>query len=92
VEESLLGEWALSQPGLERRSRAAARSAAGKGWRWVGEMEEISASMTADALPGGFHQAAADVFRRSSSGRAAAGQPDDALMDAVLAAMLGRED
>ena len=92
VEESLLGEWALSQPGLERRSRAAARSAAGKGWRWAGEMEEISASMTADALPGGFHQAAADVFRRSSSGRAAAGQPDDALIDAVLAAMLSGED
>jgi hypothetical protein len=29
-------------------------------------MEEIAASMTADGLPGGFHQAAAEVFRRSS--------------------------
>ncbi len=89
VEDGLLGEWDLSQPGLERRSRAAARSAAGKGWRWVGEMEEISASMTADALPGGFHQAAAEVFRRAhgDEGGAADG-PGDALLGTVLAALL----
>ena len=68
VEDSLLAEWALSQPGLDRRSLGAARSATAKGWRWAGEMEEISASMTADGLPGGFHEAAAEVFRRSSSG------------------------
>ncbi len=67
VEDSLLAEWALSQPGLEGRSLGAARSAAAKGWRWVGEMEEIAASMTADGLPGGFHQAAAEVFRRGAS-------------------------
>ena len=73
VEDALLAEWALSQPGLDRRSLGAARSAAAKGWRWAGEMEEISASMTADGLPGGFHEAAAEVFRRSSSGPAAAG-------------------
>jgi 3-hydroxyisobutyrate dehydrogenase-like beta-hydroxyacid dehydrogenase len=63
VEDTLLAEWALSQPGLAERSVSAARSAAGKGWRWTGEMAEISASMEADGLPGGFHQAAADVFR-----------------------------
>lgn len=67
VEGALLAEWELSQPGLERRSQGAARSAAGKGWRWVGEMEEIAVSMTADGLPGGFHQAAAEVFRRTAA-------------------------
>ncbi|MGI8449559.1 MAG: DUF1932 domain-containing protein, partial [Streptosporangiaceae bacterium] len=88
VEDSLLAEWALSQPGLEGRSQGAARSTAAKGWRWAGEMEEIAASMTADGLPGGFHQAAAEVFRRSSAGSAEAGRPDDALIGAVLAALL----
>jgi 3-hydroxyisobutyrate dehydrogenase-like beta-hydroxyacid dehydrogenase len=63
VEDTLLAEWALSQPDLPGRSRSAARSAAAKGWRWTGEMEEISASMTAAGLPGGFHDAAAEVFR-----------------------------
>jgi 3-hydroxyisobutyrate dehydrogenase-like beta-hydroxyacid dehydrogenase len=66
VEDALLAEWALSQPSLEARSEQAARSAAAKGWRWIAEMEEIAASMTADGLPGGFHQAAADIYRRSA--------------------------
>jgi hypothetical protein len=53
-------------------------------------MEEIAASMTADGLPGGFHQAAAEVFRRSPSDAAQPGGPDDALTGAVLAALLAR--
>jgi hypothetical protein len=67
VEDSLLAEWALSQPGLDGRSGGAAGSAAAKGWRWAGEMEEIAASMTADGLPGGFHLAAAEVFRAAAA-------------------------
>jgi 3-hydroxyisobutyrate dehydrogenase-like beta-hydroxyacid dehydrogenase len=62
VEPTLLEEWGISQPGLERRSAAAAESAATKGWRWVGEMEEIAATMAAAGLPEGFHQAAAEVY------------------------------
>lgn len=88
VQDSLLDEWLLSQPGLGGRSLGAARSAAAKGWRWVGEMEEIAASMTADGLPGGFHQAAAEVFRRSSSDAAQQDGPGDAVIGAVLAALL----
>jgi 3-hydroxyisobutyrate dehydrogenase-like beta-hydroxyacid dehydrogenase len=65
VEDTLLAEWALSQPSLEARSQGSARSATAKGWRWVAEMEEIAASMTAAGLPGGFHQAAAEIFRRT---------------------------
>jgi hypothetical protein len=65
VEDALLTEWAMSQPALAVRSAAAARSAAVKGWRWIAEMEEIAATMTADGLPGGFHQAAAEIYRRS---------------------------
>jgi len=64
VEDALLAEWALSQPGLEKRSARSAESATAKGWRWVAEMEEIAAAMTAAGLPDGFHQAAAEIFRR----------------------------
>ena len=70
VEDTLLDEWALSQPELADRSAAAARSAAAKGWRWTGEMTEIAASMAAAGLPDGFHQAAADIFRRTGPGPA----------------------
>ena len=64
VEETLLAEWGISQPGLEERSARAAGSAAAKGWRWIAEMEEIAATMGAADLPEGFHQAAAEIYRR----------------------------
>jgi 3-hydroxyisobutyrate dehydrogenase-like beta-hydroxyacid dehydrogenase len=66
VEEALLAEWELSIPELEERLAGAERSARRKGWRWVGEMEEIALAMEGQDLPGGFHDAAAEVFRRWS--------------------------
>jgi 3-hydroxyisobutyrate dehydrogenase-like beta-hydroxyacid dehydrogenase len=67
VEDALLAEWAISHPGLDDRSAQAARGAAGKAWRWVGEMEEIAASLAAVGLPGGFHEAAAELYERLSA-------------------------
>ncbi|HEV8617738.1 MAG TPA: DUF1932 domain-containing protein [Methylomirabilota bacterium] len=64
VDEALMAEWARSQPDLPRRSEAAAGSTAAKAWRFVGEMEEISATLAAAGLPAGFHEAAAEVYRR----------------------------
>jgi 3-hydroxyisobutyrate dehydrogenase-like beta-hydroxyacid dehydrogenase len=63
VSDVLREEWDLSQPGLQARRHAAAAAAAGKGWRWTAEMEEIAAAMAAAGLPSGFGQAAADIFR-----------------------------
>jgi len=63
VEGALLEEWRLSLPDLPARSERAARSAAAKGWRWVGEMEEIASTFAVAGLPDGFHRAAAEVFR-----------------------------
>ena len=63
VEDTLLAEWDLSVPELRERYERARRSAEAKGWRWVGEMEEIAATFEADGLPGGFHRAAAEVYR-----------------------------
>lgn len=79
VEDALLEEWHLSLPDLDGQSAAAARSALGKGWRWVGEMEEIAASYAAAGLPQGFHQAAGEIYRRAS-----ADPPDDAATERVL--------
>ena len=79
VEDTLLAEWGISQPGLAGRSARAAGSAAAKGWRWVAEMEEIAAAMAAAGLPDGFHQAAAEIYRRAG---------DDGSLDAILTALL----
>ena len=61
VEEALVREWALSLPELEGECARAGRSAAAKGWRWVGEMEEIAATFAAAGQPDGFRLAAAEV-------------------------------
>jgi 3-hydroxyisobutyrate dehydrogenase-like beta-hydroxyacid dehydrogenase len=66
VEDALLEEWRISIPELEDRLAGAERSARRKGWRWIGEMEEIAHSMAAQDLPSGFHEAAAEVFRRAA--------------------------
>jgi 3-hydroxyisobutyrate dehydrogenase-like beta-hydroxyacid dehydrogenase len=66
VGEALLEEWRLSQSGLEDRLAAAGRSARSKGWRWIGEMEEIAATFEAARLPAGFHEAAAEMYRRTA--------------------------
>jgi len=87
VEDALVAEWAHSQPQLIGQIERSARAAVTKGWRWVGEMEEIAQSMAGAGLPDGFHEAAAEIFRRSpripltaDAGTAAA---------AVLAALTG---
>jgi 3-hydroxyisobutyrate dehydrogenase-like beta-hydroxyacid dehydrogenase len=72
VEQTLLAEWALSQPALGRQSERAAGSATSKGWRWIAEMQEIAASMAAVGLPDGFHQAAAEIFARAAGADSAA--------------------
>ncbi len=87
VEDALLAEWSMSQPQLPDQVERAARSAVTKGWRWVGEMEEIAASMASAGLPDGFHQAAAEVYRRSP--RRPRPPADETALKAVLAGLTG---
>jgi 3-hydroxyisobutyrate dehydrogenase-like beta-hydroxyacid dehydrogenase len=87
VEEALLEEWELSLPDLAERSVAASRSALRKGWRWVGEMNEIADSYASAGLPDGFHRAAAEIYRRAS------GEPDrEARVERVLAGIREKGD
>ena len=63
VSDSLLEEWAVSQPEIARTWTRRIDAARPKAWRFVGEMEEIAASFAACDLPSGFHDAAAEVYR-----------------------------
>jgi 3-hydroxyisobutyrate dehydrogenase-like beta-hydroxyacid dehydrogenase len=64
VDAELLAEWQHSQPQLPEQLVQAQRSAMAKGWRWVGEMQEIADFFASVGEPEGFHRAAADVYRR----------------------------
>jgi hypothetical protein len=56
-------EWRRATPELADRLVRAQRSADAKGWRWIGEMEEIADTFSAAGEPDGFHRAAAEVYR-----------------------------
>ncbi len=82
VETALLEEWKRSQPELPKRSEVVTAQAR-KAWRWIGEMEEIATSFEAAGLPGGFHLAAADLYRRLEGFKDGAGPP--ALTEVIAA-------
>ena len=59
-----------------------------KAWRFEGEMHEIAATFHAAGLPDGFHQAAAEVFRRLACFKDNGSPPD---IETVLEVLLQRE-
>jgi 3-hydroxyisobutyrate dehydrogenase-like beta-hydroxyacid dehydrogenase len=56
-------EWRLAAPELAEKLPRAEAAKAKKGWRWIGEMEEIADTFAAAGQPEGFHRAAAEVYR-----------------------------
>jgi 3-hydroxyisobutyrate dehydrogenase-like beta-hydroxyacid dehydrogenase len=58
-------ERQLAAPELTERLARAERAAEAKGWRWIGEMEEIADTFSAAGQPDGFHRASAEVYRSS---------------------------
>ena len=83
VREHLQVQWGETFSADTAR-RVSANTA--KAWRFVGEMEEIAATFEGADLPGGFHEAAADVFSRQAQFK---DQPTPDL-ESVLGAMLKR--
>jgi 3-hydroxyisobutyrate dehydrogenase-like beta-hydroxyacid dehydrogenase len=59
-----------------------------KAWRFVGEMHEIAATFRGAGLPGGFHQAAAEVYERLAAFK---DQDEPPSIEAVLEALLRGE-
>ena len=88
VEQTLVAEWQQSQPALTARPHAAARSALQKGWRWVAEMEEIAATMSAAGLPPGFHEAAAAIYTRVPHTTTAESPTSEPSLTTVINALL----
>ena len=63
VDKELLAEWHNGIPDIAKRSEVITVQAR-KAWRWIAEMEEIAASFEAANLPRGFHEAAAEIYRK----------------------------
>jgi 3-hydroxyisobutyrate dehydrogenase-like beta-hydroxyacid dehydrogenase len=84
VDADLASEWHISQPDLPTRAARAAQGSASKAWRFAGEMDEIGATFRDAGLPSGFHEAAADVYRRLAGFKDAPAPSLDHVIDTLL--------
>lgn len=85
VWEELAQQWERDWPGFPEQAANRARRVTAKAWRFAGEMDEISATFEAAGLPGGFHAAAAELYRRMAGFKDA---PETPSLEEVLAALL----
>jgi 3-hydroxyisobutyrate dehydrogenase-like beta-hydroxyacid dehydrogenase len=85
VREDLAARWDADREGAAGQNVQRARRVTEKAWRFAGEMEEIAATFEAVGLPGGFHVAAAELYRRLAGFKDAESTPP---IEDVLAALV----
>lgn len=88
VRGELEQHWSQEGSDYAKEARAATKSIKGKAWRYVGEMEEIAATFSGAGIPGEFHMAAAEIYRRCAHFKDAPERPS---LEAVLEALLRTE-
>ncbi len=64
VRSDLSQQWTRDDPDSAKRGEERVRAASAKAWRFVGEMDEIATTFRDAGLPGEFHVAAAEIYRR----------------------------
>jgi 3-hydroxyisobutyrate dehydrogenase-like beta-hydroxyacid dehydrogenase len=87
VEQALAAEWSHDDADLPETARTRTRRVTARAWRFAGEMEEIAATLAEVGLPPGFHQAAAELYRRLADYKDRADPPP---LPEVLAALRAR--
>jgi 3-hydroxyisobutyrate dehydrogenase-like beta-hydroxyacid dehydrogenase len=85
VRDELQQQWQRSIPELAEQAPHRVQRVTAKAWRFVGEMEEISSTFQEAGMPGGFHAAAADLYRRIAHFKGVDPKPE---LESVLAALL----
>jgi 3-hydroxyisobutyrate dehydrogenase-like beta-hydroxyacid dehydrogenase len=90
VRHDLEQHWQRDDPQFADNVEQRVRQVTAKAWRFAGEMEEIAETFRSAGMPGEFHAAAANVYRRMADFKAARATPE---LEDVLAALLrpGRE-
>lgn len=76
IRDALFDEWAMSQEAMLKRVQGLP-SMPPKSRRWVGEMEEIAATMASVGMSPKFHEGAADIYRFIGGSSLADRTPED---------------
>jgi 3-hydroxyisobutyrate dehydrogenase-like beta-hydroxyacid dehydrogenase len=85
VRAELEQQWSRDDPNFDEQASQRVRGVTAKAWRFAGEMEEIAATFSATNLPGEFHSAAAEIYRRLADYKEAPSLPT---FEQVLTALL----
>lgn len=85
VREDLETQWSRGGSDFADRTRERVQRVTAKAWRFVGEMDEIAATFRSAGLPGEFHEAAAEIYRRMEGLEKSSTVPP---LDQVLSALL----
>jgi 3-hydroxyisobutyrate dehydrogenase-like beta-hydroxyacid dehydrogenase len=88
VREELANQWSRGGSDFAEQTNRRVRGVTAKAWRFAGEMKEIASTFESAGMPGGFHGAAAEVYRRVAGFKDAQEVPS--LAD-VLTALLDSE-
>jgi len=88
VRQELESQWSRNGSDFAVQASQRVRSSTAKAWRFEGEMEEIGATFEQAGLPGGFHAAAAEIYRRIAHFKALAALPP--LEEILIALLQGR--
>jgi 3-hydroxyisobutyrate dehydrogenase-like beta-hydroxyacid dehydrogenase len=88
VRDDLERQWSRRDENAIPHAHRRVRNVTAKAWRFAGEMEEMVETFEAIGLPGGFHAAAADLYRRIADFKGAEDMPS---LDEVLSALLHEE-
>lgn len=85
VRDELYKQWDADDPNFPEQANRRATRVTAKAWRFEGEMREIASTFKEAGLPNGFHEAAAEVYRRMAGFK---DSPETPALEEVLAALL----
>jgi len=86
VRNELYQQWGMDDAGFVKQAEGRATRVTVRAWRFEGEMHEIASTFREANLPGGFHDAAAEIYHRMAGFKDASQTP---ALDEVLKALLG---
>lgn len=75
IREALEGQWSRDGAKFAEQTRDRVRQVTAKAWRFEGEMREIAATFREAGVPGDFHRAAEEIYRRIAHFKGAAETP-----------------
>jgi len=87
IRDELYQQWDMDDSSFSEQVNQRATRVTAKAWRFEGEMHEIASTFKQAGLPGGFHRAAAEIYRRMAGFKDI---PENPQLNDVLKTLLAR--